>query len=218
MRMNAFPRPHHDDDDLTVDLRISDPRCPRTNGDPRSDRPPNRCLKHQPDVAVFPCAKERTPEPPAKPVTLSSRPPRPSRRPPGRAANLRRKARGGGDRDRTGDLLLAKQPLSQLSYAPASPKRGLVVGRGGFEPPTSRLSSARSNQLSYQPSRPPAHAIKTHAIKARRPCPESPEPEPGSGLVLRQRKGYVGGGQAIRRIKPDRAAFAFLRYRNTQDP
>ena len=26
-----------------------------------------------------------------------------------------------------------------------------MVGRGGFEPPTSRLSSARSNQLSYQP-------------------------------------------------------------------
>jgi len=25
----------------------------------------------------------------------------------------------------------------------------LVVGQGGFEPPTSRLSSARSNQLSY---------------------------------------------------------------------
>ena len=28
---------------------------------------------------------------------------------------------------------------------------GAMVGRGGFEPPTSRLSSARSNQLSYQP-------------------------------------------------------------------
>ena len=26
-----------------------------------------------------------------------------------------------------------------------------MVGRGGLEPPTSRLSSARSNQLSYQP-------------------------------------------------------------------
>ena len=30
------------------------------------------------------------------------------------------------------------------------PLRGLeLVGQGGFEPPTSRLSSARSNQLSY---------------------------------------------------------------------
>ncbi len=121
---------------------------------------------------------------------------------------------GGGERDRTDDLLLAKQALSQLSYTPgpaspdrraararlararrrqgiacnapephparvrrqsfgvspgiafapghcreAMPCRSLdqarsawsVVGRGGFEPPTSRLSSARSNQLSYQP-------------------------------------------------------------------
>ena len=113
---------------------------------------------------------------------------------------------GGGERNRTDDLLLAKQALSQLSYTPqgfgrrSRPKsgsggsgalalrelhvaagaasrrrssslhraalavqahrwRGLirttpcvvrsVVGQGGFEPPTSRLSSARSNQLSY---------------------------------------------------------------------
>ena len=75
---------------------------------------------------------------------------------------------GGGERDRTDDLLLAKQALSQLSYTPApeiggrnteirlifrsltSDLRALtMVGQGGFEPPTSRLSSARSNQLSY---------------------------------------------------------------------
>ena len=75
---------------------------------------------------------------------------------------------GGGERDRTDDLLLAKQALSQLSYTPVSRDRrpehkdrivfrslasGLcdlaMVGQGGFEPPTSRLSSARSNQLSY---------------------------------------------------------------------
>ena len=54
---------------------------------------------------------------------------------------------GGGERDRTDDLLLAKQALSQLSYTPVP--QGAVVGQGGFEPPTSRLSSARSNQLSY---------------------------------------------------------------------
>ncbi len=88
---------------------------------------------------------------------------------------------GGGERNRTVDLLLAKQALSQLSYTPlcrgqkATRQRsvqpvadsrlpaaigqwpfraggpGRLVGRGGFEPPTSRLSSARSNQLSYQP-------------------------------------------------------------------
>ncbi len=34
-----------------------------------------------------------------------------------------------------------------------SEDRSELVGRGGFEPPTSRLSSARSNQLSYQPGR-----------------------------------------------------------------
>jgi hypothetical protein len=90
---------------------------------------------------------------------------------------------GGGERDRTDDLLLAKQALSQLSYTPVpedrdpgisnqtcqsrelrtTPKRLMairraprflalipeLVGQGGFEPPTSRLSSARSNQLSY---------------------------------------------------------------------
>ena len=51
----------------------------------------------------------------------------------------------GDDRARTGDLRLAKPPLSQLSYIPN------LMGLGGFEPPTSRLSGARSNQLSYKP-------------------------------------------------------------------
>ena len=74
--------------------------------------------------------------------------------------------------------MLAKHALSQLSYGPAEvaksevghqksdarsdfrllisdfktrpPPAGLV-GLGGLEPPTSRLSSARSNQLSYKP-------------------------------------------------------------------
>jgi hypothetical protein len=94
---------------------------------------------------------------------------------------------GGARRDRTDDLLLAKQALSQLSYGPspvsyASRHLGLpaepqlargnrppssfglrrgslrlacasegLVGLGRFELPTSRLSSARSNQLSYKP-------------------------------------------------------------------
>ena len=81
---------------------------------------------------------------------------------------------GGARRDRTDDLLLAKQALSQLSYGPVSPPPpkgfggqpspvgGLpteaapqrrLVGLGRFELPTSRLSSARSNQLSYKPER-----------------------------------------------------------------
>ena len=50
--------------------------------------------------------------------------------------------------------MLAKHALSQLSYGPVSRPAGaqrLLVGLGGLEPPTSRLSSARSNQLSYKP-------------------------------------------------------------------
>ena len=49
-------------------------------------------------------------------------------------------------RDRTADLLRAKQALSQLSYGPDN-----VVGLGRFELPTSPLSGVRSNQLSYRP-------------------------------------------------------------------
>jgi hypothetical protein len=40
--------------------------------------------------------------------------------------------------------------LSWLGYAPLGPAR-FLVGPGRFELPTSRLSSARSNQLSYEP-------------------------------------------------------------------
>ena len=71
---------------------------------------------------------------------------------------------GGARRDRTDDLLLAKQALSQLSYGPGSasvsiaqlarsdtPDANKMVGLGRLELPTSRLSSARSNQLSYKP-------------------------------------------------------------------
>jgi|HubBroStandDraft_1064217.scaffolds.fasta_scaffold43074_1 hypothetical protein len=75
---------------------------------------------------------------------------------------------GGGERNRTDDLMLAKHALYQLSYTPSPGDRSqksqvrntprlptsdfcnlIMVGQGGFEPPTSRLSSARSNQLSY---------------------------------------------------------------------
>ena len=56
---------------------------------------------------------------------------------------------GGGERVRTDDPLLAKQVLSQLSYTPNLSWRAVMVGQGGFEPPTPRLSSVCSNQLSY---------------------------------------------------------------------
>lgn len=50
-------------------------------------------------------------------------------------------------RDRTADLLRARQALSQLSYSPILK----VVGLGRLELPTSPLSGVRSNQLSYRP-------------------------------------------------------------------
>ena len=89
---------------------------------------------------------------------------------PAAPREARRAQRGGARRDRTDDLLLAKQALSQLSYGPqkrvvdvnaaahlrrlAEPKLAQerrLVGLGRLELPTSRLSSARSNQLSYKP-------------------------------------------------------------------
>ena len=54
-------------------------------------------------------------------------------------------------RDRTADLLRARQALSQLSYSPIFVSSKLV-GLGGLEPPTSPLSGVRSNQLSYRPN------------------------------------------------------------------
>jgi hypothetical protein len=70
---------------------------------------------------------------------------------------------GGDRRDRTDDLKLAKLPLYQLSYVPSLlssqtkrvvPRRNrMMVGLGRLELPTSRLSSARSNQLSYRPDK-----------------------------------------------------------------
>jgi hypothetical protein len=68
---------------------------------------------------------------------------------------------GGGERNRTDDLLLAKQALSHLSYTPdvgpahsvssSGRRRDPMVGLGRLELPTSRLSGVRSNQLSYRP-------------------------------------------------------------------
>ena len=65
----------------------------------------------------------------------------------------------GDGRSRTGDLLLAKQALYQLSYIPVmngprlrgesiSSRIYFTLGLSGFEPETSPLSRARSNQLS----------------------------------------------------------------------
>ena len=59
---------------------------------------------------------------------------------------------------RTLDPLLARQVLSQLSYAPSIwmiphpiVPLWILLGLSGLEPPTSRLSGVRSNRLSYKP-------------------------------------------------------------------
>jgi hypothetical protein len=83
---------------------------------------------------------------------------------------------GGADRDRTGDPLLAKQVLSQLSYSPTKASAAKMVGLGRVELPTSPLSGVRSNQLSYRPngwpatppSNCPAALTKPHSIKGFR--------------------------------------------------
>src|SRR4029077_16065007 len=80
---------------------------------------------------------------------------------------------GGARRDRTDDLMLAKHALSQLSYGPVSrpagAQRPVVVGLGGLEPPPSRLSSARSNQLSYKPGR-KKNSTPAHGSQSRSRC------------------------------------------------
>ena len=97
---------------------------------------------------------------------------------------------------RTLDPLLARQVLSQLSYTPMDAGLSfrtslpvfsfvcslLGVGLSGLEPPTSRLSGVRSNQLSYKPigiRQPPAFPCRLqHSIIGR------------LGLNLRVRDGY----------------------------
>jgi hypothetical protein len=71
---------------------------------------------------------------------------------------LKRPKAGGGERDRTDDLLVANQVLSQLSYTPEKiadfllskienlKSKMRMVGLVGIEPTTSRLSGVRSNR------------------------------------------------------------------------
>ena len=57
---------------------------------------------------------------------------------------------GGAGGNRTHDILLAKQTLSQLSYSPVY-RTSLMVGLERLELSTSRLSGVRSSHLSYRP-------------------------------------------------------------------
>ena len=90
---------------------------------------------------------------------------------------------GGADRDRTDDILLAKQALSQLSYSPIQERVYLIpselVGLGRFELPTSPLSGVRSNQLSYRPDSTAPDWI-----------PEGPKPDAQAALNRALSKGF----------------------------
>jgi hypothetical protein len=92
---------------------------------------------------------------------------------------------GGARRDRTDDLLVANQTLSQLSYGPVGPSQKskirnnlllsselslcttTMVGLGRLELPTSRLSGVRSNHLSYRPFYADKHALSVEKEKRR---------------------------------------------------
>jgi hypothetical protein len=75
---------------------------------------------------------------------------------------------GGGERDRTDDLLLAKQALSQLSYTPRF-HPDFLVGLVGFEPTTPALSRRCSNRLSYRPPDKDRARIRGVRVSARNP-------------------------------------------------
>ena len=141
---------------------------------------------------------------------------------------------GGASRDRTGDLLLAKQALSQLSYgpkaagpfyipsesfceksahgravlirSPRSDPRETVVGLGGLEPPASPLSGVRSNHLSYRPS---LACLLTRSLRsACRSLGHVPDvrsfARSGADLVLTPKSG------AIDKVSAYRGRFAWI--------
>jgi hypothetical protein len=113
---------------------------------------------------------------------------------------------GGARRDRTDDLLLAKQALSQLSYGPApgtssedeadgifQPKE--MVGLDRLERSTSPLSGVRSNHLSYRPER--TRPITPRPI--RKPLEpggsDGLRPGPSVGLVREERETKTAGSR-----------------------
>ena len=64
------------------------------------------------------------------------------------------------------------RPVGRLSTGPVlNDLTEVLVGRGGLEPPTSRLSGVRSNHLSYRPNpragRPGGHQIPGGAYRDR---------------------------------------------------
>jgi hypothetical protein len=87
------------------------------------------------------------------------------------------------------------------------PQRGMV-GLGGLEPPTSRLSSARSNQLSYKPSAQAQMAIASRRSLAR------PTGRRGSCRALAERQHPAR--DAVRRASANPKSFAKKEKRRRQ--
>jgi hypothetical protein len=54
--------------------------------------------------------------------------------------------------------------------------RGAMVGRGGLEPPTSRLSGVRSNHLSYRPTCRSGSAGQILPVEGFEACAEGASP------------------------------------------
>ena len=108
---------------------------------------------------------------------------------------------GGANRDRTGDLKLAKLALSQLSYGPGfsgiySLPSASLVGPGRVERPTSRLSGVRSNHLSYEPETVSICAFQGHFAKdITRTRSRHRARSHGASPDLDGRKGNEDGGQ-----------------------
>jgi hypothetical protein len=103
-------------------------------------------------------------------------------------ASHRREPPGGARRDRTDDLLLAKQALSQLSYGPRRWRPDEMVGLDRLERSTSPLSGVRSNHLSYRPqahARNPRPRRRERRLDALRPAKSR---KPRSVLVREERE------------------------------
>ena len=99
------------------------------------------------------------------------------------SAQLHASLSNGDGEIRTLDPLLARQVLSQLSYTPI--RVNLIfnlpvglnqtymsfkpMGLSGLEPPTSRLSGVRSNQLSYKPSYNSGSHLLSHTVSSAVP-------------------------------------------------
>ena len=88
---------------------------------------------------------------------------------------------GGGSRIRTGDILLAKQALYQLSHTPMTAYSLAVVGLTRVELVTSSLSGTRSNQLSYKPLSPEGRRNTLELDRLR-----DVSTSPTQGLLLRK--------------------------------